>query len=203
MLTLDGTASAQSTASVAGLAYLVELFFLSGTQRVTTHSVNISFGGNTYLGLGDLISVPDLKESEDQGADRLELAVTIVNTAMLAALIGPATEYRNRRVNLYAQFIGETFQPAGAAKLRFSGYMDAPRVERQTVELAPDIFASSGEIILPIWRAGQSRMRNASSLRRTHAQQMQRTANADTGLRYTQTLIEQPSVWLSKRFQQV
>lgn len=201
MLTLDATASARSQAAVAGLQYLVDLDFSTGMIRYTTNSVSISFGGNTYLGLGDLVSVGDLNESADQGAEKLELGFTLVNNALLAALIGPATVYRNRRVNIYAQLIDDTFQPAGAAKLRFSGYMDAPRVERKPPP--PEGGFDNGTIILPLWRAGQSRMRNASGLRRTHAQQMQRTANADTGLRYTQQLIEQPALWLSKRFQQV
>lgn len=201
MLTLDATAQTQSQAGVAALHYLVELFFSSGTLRYTTWSSPVDFSGNTYTGLGDLVSVSDIKESLDQGADKLELGFSIVNTAILALMIGPATVYRNRRVNVYGQFMGGTFQPAGAAKLRFSGYMDAPRVERESP--GEDNGYMLGRIILPCWRAGQARMRNASGLRRTHAQQMQRTANADTGLRYTQQLIEQPSLWLSRRFQQV
>lgn len=201
MLTLDATAQTQSQAGVAGLQYLVELFFSSGTLRYTTWSSPVAFSGNTYTGLGDLVSVSDIKESLDQGADKLELGFSIVNTAILALMIGPATVYRNLRVNVYGQFMGGTFQPAGAAKLRFSGYMDAPRVERESP--GEDNGYMLGRIILPCWRAGQARMRNASGLRRTHAQQMQRTANADTGLRYTQQLIEQPSLWLSRRFQQV
>lgn len=201
MLTLDATAQTQSQAGVAGLHYLVELDFSSGILRYTTYSTALVHSGNTYTGLGDLVTVGDIKESLDQGADKLELGFTIVNTAILALMIGPATVYRNRRVNVYGQFIGETFREAGAAKLRFSGYMDAPRVERESPSESTGY--ASGRIVLPCWRAGQARMRNASGLRRTHAQQMQRTANADTGLRYTQGLIEQPSLWLSKRFQQV
>lgn len=201
MLSLDAAAQTQSQANVAALHYLVELFFSTGTLRYTTYSTAIVHGGNTYTGLGDLVSVGDIKESLDQGADKLELGFSIVNTAMLAAMIGPATVYRGLRVNVYGQFIDGTFQPAGAAKLRFSGYMDAPRVERESP--GEDGSPALGRIVLPCWRAGQARMRNASGLRRTHAQQMQRTTNADTGLRYTQQLIEQPSLWLSKRFQQV
>jgi hypothetical protein len=172
MLTLDGTASARSQAAVAGIQMLVDLDFDSGTLYYTTHAVSISWNGQTYLGLGDLVGVGDITESADQGADKLELSFSIVNASILAAMIGPATEYRNRRCNVWAQFIDDTFIAAGDAKLRFSGYMD-------------------------------SRMRNASGLRRTHAQQMQRTANADTGLRYTQQLLEQPQLWLSKQFQRV
>jgi hypothetical protein len=201
MLTLDGTASARASAAVAGRHYLVDLDFSSGMLRYTTHALPIVHAGNTYTALGDLVEISALNESEDQNRDRIEMSFSIVNTAILAAMIGPASVYRNRRVTIYGQLIDDTYQAAGAAVMRWRGYMDVPRVER--TPSPPEGGASLGKIILPCWRAGQARMRTAQGLRRTHAQQLQRTAGADTGLRYTQQLIEQPSQWLSKRFQQV
>jgi len=201
MLTLDGTATARAAAAVAGIHYLVDIAFSSGTLYFTTHALPISHGGQTYTALGDLLEISGVQESEDQGADKLEMSFTIVNAAMLAALIGPATVYRNKRVRLFGQLISDTYQPAGAAVLRWAGFTDVPRVERESPPI--DGGFAGGKIILPCWRAGVARMRNANSLRRTHAQQLQRTAGADTGLRYTQQLIEQPQLWLSTRFQQV
>lgn len=201
MLTLDGTATARAAASVAGIHYLVDLEFASGTTRLTTHSIAITSGGNTYTALGDLIDVSAITQSEDTNAERVTLSLSVVNTALLAALIGVATEYRNRRVSIYAQFIDDTYQPAGAAVLFWRGYMDRVTVER--TPSPPEGGASSGKINLECARAGQARMRNVSGLRRSHAQQMQRTSNADTGLRYTQALMETPSLWVSKAFQTV
>lgn len=201
MLTLDATATARAAAPVAGRHYLVDLDFSTGMVYLTTHALPIVSGGNTYTALGDLVEIGQLSESEDQQRDKLELSLSVVNTAMLAAMIGPATVYRNRPVRIWCQLIDDAFQPAGAAVLRFQGYMDVPRVERTPAR--PEGGNATGKIVLPCWRAGQARLRTASGLRRTHAQQMQRTSNADTGLRYTQSLIEVPSQWLSKRFQQV
>jgi hypothetical protein len=199
VLTLDATATARAAASVAGIHYLVDLEFLSGTLRYTTNSVAISHGGNTYTALGDLVEISAINESEDQAADKIVMSLSIVNTALLAAVIGVATEYRNRRARIWCQLIDDTYQPAGAAVLRWAGYMDRVTIERTPAP--PEGGTSTGKINLECVRAGQARMRNASGLRRTHAQQMQRTSNADTGLRYTQALLEQPSLWLSKAFQ--
>jgi hypothetical protein len=201
MLTLDGTALARAAAGVAGIHYLVDLEFSTGTIYFTTHAIAISSGGHSYTALGDLVQVSAINESESQGADKVVLSFSIVNTAMLASLIGPATVYRNLRCRIYAQLIDDTYQPAGAAVLRWAGYMDRVTVERTPAPVEGG--DATGKINLECIRAGQARMRNASGLRRTHAQQMQRTANADTGLRYTQALIETPSLWLSKRFQTV
>jgi hypothetical protein len=203
MLTFDATGIARLSASEAGLHVLIDLDFSTGHQYVTTSSVPISHGGNTYTALGDVIELGEIKQSEDQSRDKLDVSFPITNSAMLAQLIGPATVYRNRKVLMYAQPIGPTFQADGAAVLFFAGFMDVVKVDREDPNPeAPDEFVG-GKVTLPIWRAGMARMRTASGLRRTHAQQMQRTSNADTGLRYTQQLIEQPSLWVSKRFQEI
>lgn len=201
MLTLDATATARSQAGVAGLQILAEMQFASGTQYVTTWSRPIAHGGNTYTGLGDLVSVSNLSQSEDQGADKVVLGASIVNTAMLGLLIGPASEYRDKRVRLYGQFIDDTFQPAGAAVEFWGGYMDRVTVERKPAK--PQGGGATGRANLECIRAGQARMRNASGLRRTHAQQLQRTGGNDTAFRYTQQLAEQPASWASVAFQRI
>lgn len=199
-LTLDGTASAQAAATVAGFAWLVELDFASGLQRVTTWPQQLVSGGNTYTGLGDLLDVSAISESEDPAADRLVLSLSAANSAMLAAAIGPVTEYRGRAVRVYAQFLGEALQPAGAAVLRFAGYMDKMQIPRTASPVGGG--ESSGRIEMRCVRAGQARFRNATGLRLTDAQQKQRYPG-DRGGEYVATLIEKPAVWLSTRFQQV
>lgn len=61
---------------------------------------------------------------------------------------------------------------------------------------------SQGRIEMLCSRAGLGRARNNLGLRMTHQQQLQRYPG-DTFLRYVSTLVEQPSLWLSKRFQEV
>jgi hypothetical protein len=78
--------------------------------------------------------------------------------------------------------------------------MDRVTVERKP----PDALAgggSAGRLNLECSRAGMARARNLHGLRLTDAQQ-QHLYSGDLGLQYVQTLIEKPSLWLSKRFQQ-
>lgn len=199
-LTLDGTATARAAAGVAGLHWLLELDFVPGTQYLTTWPQTLSVAGRDYVGLGSLLDVSTVNESEDGAADRLTLSLSLVSTAMLAAVMGPVTNYRNRPARLYGQFIGDTLQPAGAAVLRWQGYMDKVVILRNPSP--PAGGSSSGRIELQCVRAGQARFRNATGLRLTDAQQQQRFPG-DLGLQYVQTLVETPSTWLSKRFQQV
>ena len=200
-LTLDGTATARIAATVRGVAWLVDLEFVSGTIYYTTSPVSLTVSGHDYLGLGDLASVSVIGESEDATAAQISLGFSLVDTAMLAATLGNVDDYRGKRARLWLQLYDEAWQPAGAPVKRWAGFMDRVTVERKP----PDPLAggaASGRLNLECSRAGMARARNQRGLRLTDAQQQARYTG-DLGLQYVQTLIEQPSLWLSKRFQQV
>jgi hypothetical protein len=179
-LTLDGTAAARITASERGVAWLVSLEFTSGTVYFTTAPVEISSGGQTYLALGSLVDVANVQES----------------AAMLAAALVDPAIYRGKAANLSLQLFDTGFQPAGAAVLRWRGYMDRMQISRTTGDKV------RGTIEVQCSRAGMARARRAEGLRLTDAQQQSRYPG-DTGLRYVRTLLETPSLWLSKRFQEI
>jgi len=199
LITLDATALARIAGTVRGAANLIELDFLSGLQRATNWSQTVVSGGNTYLGLGDIISISPMGESEDTKNDKVTISISIVNSAMLAALIGPATEYRGRAVRLYLQLFDDGFQPAGASVLRWAGKMDKVAVVRKRAGLDG---TPTGKIELQCSRSGVARMRNDDGLRLTHAQQLQRFPG-DNGLEYLDMLVAKPATWLSTKFQKI
>ena len=192
MITLDGTAQAAVNAISRGVAILVELDFTSGTSRYTTWSADI-VSGSTYLGLGTLASVSNLSESEDRSAKKLSLDFTIVNQAMLALLIGPANVYRRKAARIYQQFMDDTYKPAGAKVLRWSGYMDNVAVDRTATSTLSDGSQSLGKISLHCSRAGVPMSRRQLGMRSTHQQQIARSAG-DLGLEYQQALLEKPAL---------
>lgn len=196
-LTLDATASARIAAGVRGVAWLAELDFASGTLYYTTAPLSLVISGHTYVGLGALAEVSPIAESEDTAADKITLSLSLVSTAMLAAAIGNVDDYRGRAARLYLQLFDDAYQPAGAPVQRWTGYMDRVQVTRSR---SGGDGASAGRIELECSRAGMPRARNARGLRLTHAQQ-QLLYPADRGLEYLQTLVEQPTLWLSKDFQ--
>lgn len=198
-LALDGTASALIAAPVRGVAWLADLEFGTGPIYFTTAPLTIVANGHTYLGLGSLAEVSRLGESEDSNAEKLVLSFALVDLAMLAATLGNVENYRGRRVRLWLQLFDEQFQPAGAPVQRWGGFMDRVATDRKPAPATGG--AGTGRLRLECSRAGMARARNASGLRLTDAQQQQRYPG-DLGLSYLQTLIEQPSLWLSKRFQQ-
>lgn len=196
-ITLDGPASSALAARSRGVHWLIELDFTSGTLAYTTAPIDVTSGGVTYRGVSNLADVSSLSESEDSSDTKLTLGFTVVNQAVLAATLGIIESYRGRAARLYLQLFDDTFTPVGTKVLRWSGYMDKVAVNR--TRSATSGGESLGRIELQCSRAGLARARNFKGLRLTNAQQQQRFPG-DTGLRYVQTLLEQPSVWLSKRF---
>ena len=193
----DSTASAQLAAGVRGVAWLVDMDFSSGAIHFTTAPLPVTVGSTVYLALGTLVSVANVQESAAAGAERLSLSLSVTNLAMFALAMGDAAVYRGRAARLYLQLYDDAFQPAGAPVLRWQGYMDKLSIDRKSGE-----GGVVGHISVACSRAGMARARRAEGLRLTDAQQQSRYPG-DTGLRYVRTLIEKPSLWLSKRFQEV
>lgn len=199
MITLDAGQTAQFNASVRGATLLVDLDFSTGAEYITTFTSPIVANGHTYAALGNLLSVSDFRESEVLSTDKLTLKASLVNTAMLAYMIGPASVYRNRAVRIYVQLLNDAWIPVQAPVLRWVGVMDKVRVSRRTSKTGD---GESGDIELVCQRAGLSRFRNVLGLRMSHAQQ-QADYPGDLGLEYTEQLLADQPVWLSKRFQEI
>ena len=197
-LTFGTAGNAQVATGVVGCHWLVEMDFSTGTQYLTTAPVNVLVSATNYIGLGKLMQVAPLAESEDNTAAKLVISATVVDSALFAAVLGPASEYRGRPVRLYLQLFSEAFAPVGTKVYRWTGTMEPVRITRRTQAGGP----SSGRIEMPCTRNGMARARNYQGLRLTHAQQ-QVTYPADLGLEYLQALIEKPALWLSKRFQYI
>lgn len=197
MLSMGGNTRHQ--AAVAGVCWLAEMDFASGTVYATTAPLTLVTGGHTYTGLGLLAGVSDVSESADSAAEKLTLSLSIVNTSMIAAALGSVEDYRGRAVRLYLQLLDEAFQCDGAPRQRWGGVMDRVQITRRPAD-ADNPGPATGSIELQCSRSGMARARNWGGLRLTHQQQQARFAG-DTGLRYMRELIDKPTPWLSVAFQ--
>ena len=191
MITMGAT---QHQQAVAGVTWLVELSFSTGALRYATAPVSLASAGHTWLGLGALAGVSGVTESEEVQSDAITLSFSIVDTALIAASLGSVENYRGRAVRLWLQMLSPDFAVVGPPVSRWSGMMDRVEIKRGGGQPA------SGSIEMRCSRSGIARMRNAQGMRLTHEQHLARYPG-DTGLRYVRTLIEKPSLWLSKAFQ--
>jgi hypothetical protein len=199
-LSLDAAATAVITSDARGAHWLLEFDFASGTARYTTYPLSLVVNGNTYTGLGHVLDVSDVSETEEPGGDELTLAMTLTaTTSLLSALVGSAEDYRGRAIRLYLQLTDATGQPVGAPVHRWTGRMEPARVKWTPSK--PD-QGPQAHIEMPCVRGGASRRRRHDGLRLSHTQQQARFPG-DMGLEYLHDLAEKPVVWLSKRFQEI
>lgn len=204
MITLDASQLALIASDAVGLVYLVELDFSAGTYRFTSFNqaltVDTGAGANTYTATGALGSVGDIKESQDTDAQTLAITLSVADSAILASALGNVEGYRGRKARIYLQLMHpQTLTPIGPPRLRFTGEMEPVKITRD--KPGEGGGPVGGSIELPITRSGMSRARNADGLRLTNEQQLAEYSG-DVGLEYVRALIEKPSLWLSKRFQE-
>jgi hypothetical protein len=196
VITMDTT---QHESAVVGVHWLLELDFSGGTSYLTTAPLDVDTGAHIYV--SKQIAVSSVSESEDASAERVTISVPVVDSSILALVLGAATTYRGRAARLYLQLFDAEFVPTGSPVLRWSGYMEPVRITRKTSN-PEQPGGGTGRIEMSLQRAGMARARNNQGQRHTHQQQSLRYPG-DLGLEYMQALIEAPALWLSKRFQEV
>lgn len=195
-LTLGTAADSQIATGVAGVAWLIELDFGTGTQRFVTWPTDVTVGGSLYQ--SKAVTVQGVTESEDTAAQNVTLSVTPTDSTVLGLVVGSVANYRNKRVRLYLQLFDATGAAVSSKILRFTGRMDPARIKR-----VPGADGGvTGRVELPCVRSGMPYARNYQGLRHTHAQQLVRFPG-NLVLQYMGDLIEKPTLWLSKRFQEV
>jgi hypothetical protein len=199
MLALDAAQAALFSSKIVGVVWLVELDFSEATHRFTTFNVDVQVAGMTYVAAGNVATVSDIREAEDTDAQKMTISLSVANAAMLASALGNVEGYRGREARVYLLPLDENYRPVGSPRLRFAGEMEPVKISRSKpgFEGGP----VGGKIDLPITRTGMSRARKADGLRLSDEQQ-QAEFPGDVGLEYIRSLIEKPTLWLSKRFQQ-
>jgi hypothetical protein len=196
----DSNQLALLSAPALGVISLLELQFADATHRFTTFNRNIQAAGHQWQGLGQILSIGDIVESVETSTQTLSVKLTTGEQSVLALALGNVEAYRGRPALIYLGLLGSNYQLVGDPRLRFSGYMEPVKIDRQS----PDVEggAVDGSIELPLSRAGMARARNADGLRVSHEQHLFEHPG-DMFLEYVTGLVKEPVPWLTKKFQEV
>lgn len=191
-----GTAGdAQLDSGVYADCYLVDLHFSDGIVYLSTLPVPRTIAGHDYIGVG-VLRVDTISTSEDGRPDKVKFSIPLTDETLLGYLLGSVQGYRGREIWVWKQILTADFAPVGDRALEWRGYMDPVGIRRQRAE-----GSITGSIELPCHRVGMAQARRAEGLRITHAQQQARYPG-DKGCEYIATLLEEPTTWLSKKFQE-
>lgn len=178
--------------SVVVPVLLVELFFAEGPVYLTNWPLDITIAAITYKGLGSLGTVGNIHENLEGSEERVVLELSQVNSSILALALGSIENYQNRDCVIKLLMLHkDTFQAASTPVARFAGFMDLVRIEDE---------GGKGSIKLECRTGGYAVRSSPGTLMLSHVQHQERYPG-ELGFQYTKELIEQPTVWLSKKFQ--
>ncbi|HEY1395969.1 DUF2163 domain-containing protein [Roseateles sp.] len=199
MMDLDAAQQALFASGAVGICHLIELDIGNNTLRFTTFNADLVVGGNSYLFGGELIDVSPIKQSTDSDTQAIELSLTIANSALLAKISGNVEDYRGHEARVYLQPFDSQFRLVGPPRQYFFGEMDPVSIKRDDPGMQGG--SAGGTAVLPVMRTGLSRSRNQDPLRLTDAQQKS-DFPGDRGFEGLRKLLENPVLWISKRFQE-
>lgn len=181
--------NAELAKPVTRVVYFIEFQFASGTSRVSTANIPITWGGFEWSGVGTLGAISAVEESDGLESKPLNFTINAAQPAWLALAVGPVEQYRGRAAKMYMCPLDESFQMVGTPERCWAGVMD-------TLNVA---FNDAGSITLRCETSAYGLKRRPSF--RLNAAQHKKLNPTDTGFDYLNDLIGNPAVWLSAKFQ--
>lgn len=124
--TLTSGMLAVTTADVVRPVYLVQMTFDSGASpnelNLWSGIGNLSYGGDTYTGLGDLLSISEITETSDISAPGINVELTGLKSSFL--VIAKNHEYQGRPLTVYLGAFNDQAALIANPIVIFSGFMD-------------------------------------------------------------------------------
>lgn len=109
-------------------AWFLDLDFLSGHARANDSGGDFSFGGNTYLGIGDFGTFDAIEESVEFVARGMRCQLSGVNGSIITSIKNDV--YQGRTATLYIGLVDpQTLQLVDTPEVRWSGFMDTMDIE--------------------------------------------------------------------------
>lgn len=123
-MTRFAAAALTDAASQPHVPYIIfgDLDFLSGHVRVNTSDRNIEFGGNTYLGGGQLVGIGEVVESAALQPEKISLTLAGVDNSLITTVLGES--YHGRGAVLYVCYLGSDGALVGTPEMLWEGRMD-------------------------------------------------------------------------------
>jgi hypothetical protein len=189
------TTVSQASAMAAPLVrivYFVELQFSSATVYLSTLNQPVTWGGNTWQGLGSLSTISQVSESDSLTTSPVNFSLNVAQAEWLALAVGAVETYRGLPAIMYFCPLDTSFQLIDTPVKCWTGVMDMMSIDANGAE---------GTITLKCETSAFG-LKRASSFRMNAAQQRS-IYPTDSGFDYVNDLINNPAVWLSKLFQSV
>jgi len=164
--------------------YALDLNFDSSPVYIWTGLGDITFGGNTYTGAGNLLQISEVHETQDISARGMTLSLSGVPSSLLALSL--TEPYQGRKCKVYLGFMTSWESPdASPATMEvFSGYMDQMTIDEGAETSTMSVSVESRLIDL-------ERPRN----RRYTSENQKIRFSGDSAFDFVESLQDQRLVW--------
>ena len=96
--------------------------FKDETLYFNTSPIDLSFGGNTYLAVGDLASVESITETDEVKSTSITIHMSMLDEDMRK--YAADLDYANRSATIYRAYLDSNYDIIGTPLIMFYGAMD-------------------------------------------------------------------------------
>ena len=115
------------TASKMSPILLCELDFASGTVYAWTGTGNLSWGGNTFIGVGSFGGIDSAPETTDIRATNINLSLSGIPSGMISLLL--SDNYQGRAAKVWFGLVDGSMNVISNPLLIFGGNMDTAKID--------------------------------------------------------------------------
>ena len=184
--TLTSGMTAVTTADVVRPVYFVRMVFDSGESPSALNLWNgtgdLTYGSNTYIGTGDLLSISQITETSDISATGITVSLTGVKTSLIA--IAKDHEYQGRPLSVSLGAFDASGDLIADPVIVFSGFMDTMTISENG---AYSTIAIAVENKLVAFERTKVRRYTAEDQKIDHP--------TDKGFEYVTAIVQKEIIW--------
>ena len=170
------------TADVVRPFFAIDLDFDDGNLRVWTGYGDLTIGGETYLGGGDIMSISELEETGEIRANGVSIGFTALPSSIISSALNQ--NYQGRTMTLYFGTLDASGSIIDTPYIAFRGQMDVMNISESGDSAQITINGESRLIDLDVPR-----------VRRYTSEDQKIDFPTDRGLEYIADLQDKEIVW--------
>lgn len=176
----------ETDAAAVRPAVFGKFFYDSGTLFLWTGVGSKVWNGNTYSGLGNLVSIGRIEESQVLKANGIQLGLNGLDSANISLALNE--NYSGRRVELYFAFLDSAWAVITDPYMFFAGNLDVMEIQDDPNGQARILMTAENEMVA-LFKAN-GRMYTAEDQKAYYP--------TDTGLDYIVSIQDADIIWKSK-----
>ena len=179
---LSNAMKEMAVAKVVRPIFLVRMVFDSSQLNIWSGVGDISFDSVTYTGLGDLLSISDIKETSDISATGINVSLSGVKSSLIA--IAKDQDYQGRELTVRLGAFNESGSLIADPVIIFSGFMDTMTIAEAGTYSTISIAVENKLVAF-----------ERSKVRRYTAEDQKIDHPTDKGFEFVTSIVQKQIIW--------